>query len=650
MPVNGDDSREQSDGFSRRTLVKSAGALSAGSIVGLAGCTGNGNGGDGGDGGDGNGGGNGNGGGGNGGPSMLIMFMDKAVPSEVNFNPWNGGTDDMHRNVMFDYGAGYHQQADEWYNVLTESWEWPSTITQGNTLTINIHEDFTWHDGADYTATDFVGNLKLLDYFGDPVWDFISGAEAADDKTAELTLSTKVDPLLLEDNLFGGKRWMYRDDIFGEDLQALEEASTEEEQQQVMSDLTQRRITGDQALDMGLGCGPAKYSDADGTRLVLDIYDDYSNALGTTGDDFEYDQIVMKPIDTPQQRWQAIRNKEADVSQNASITNNQVTQLDQNDIDWINWIVQQRHTGRAITWNTRRKPFDNRKVRWALAYAINRELMVKGESYGEFMLAAADIPCGMSNFLTDKWLGDRKSDYMKFGKTGNREKATQILEEEGFTKGDQWWQRPNGETFQVNLKSPPYFQGRSQHFKQTLETFGVKVKIYNEESTTYEGQTVPNHTYDALHWWQGQVPPIPQVGYTTNMVSEAHLTAWPKNWDDDASENSYTIDVPPIGEPEGDLQEVDVQQLLIDLGRATSEDEKRPLLQKIAWVYNWNQDKTYDVVRNQAVPYTTDDWEWPSPAGDRGLEKSEYGVDQNPHMRIGNPQFWPIRAGFPKVK
>ncbi|WP_273837368.1 ABC transporter substrate-binding protein [Halococcus sp. PRR34] len=638
MPNSGKRSTRHSYEAKRRQILKSAGALSTIGAVGLAGCSGSGTSGN-----------NSSGSNGNGDPVSLRMFMDAVKPNEINFNPWNGGTDDLHRSLVFDFAAGYDQQGEKWHNVLIDNWEWPSTIKEGETVQVHIYDDFTWHDGTPYKAKDFVGNLELFKFYEDPLWEYISKAEATGEKTAELTLSTRVNPLLAEDMLFGGTRWMYRDDLFKENLNALKDANSDAERQSAMNDLTQQRITGRQMLDQGLGCGPLKYKASDATRLILEVYEDYSNPH-ITADDFEFDQVVMLPIDTPEKRWQRLTNKEADVSQNASITSKQVEQLDDNGNDWIDWIVQQRHTGRAITWNTRRKPFDNRRVRWALAHAINRELMVKGEAYGEFMLEAADVPCGMSNFLTDKWLGDRKGDYLKFGKTGNKDEASKLLKEEGFTKSGKWWKRPNGKVFQVNVKSPPYFSGRSQAFKQTLESFGVRVKIYNEESTTYEGQSVPNREYDALHYWQGQVPPLPTVGYRTNMISEAGITAWPNNWDDSRSEHEYKIEVPPIGEPNGKLSTVDVNQVITDLSRATTEDEQRPLLQKVAWVYNWNQDKTYDVVRNQAAPYTTDDWKWPQPSGDRGLSKDEYGVDQNPNMRIGNPQFWPIRVGYPKYK
>lgn len=442
---------------------------------------------------------------------------------------------------------------------------------------------------------------------------------------------------------------MYRDDIFKKNLDSIKSAKAGDQRQSAMNELSQKRFTGRQMREQGLGCGPLQYKAADATRLMLEVYQDYTNP-NITADDIEFDEVIMIPTDTPEGRWQDIMNKEADVAQNASITNKQVNQLENNNNNWINWIVQQRHTGRAVVWNTRRKPFDNRKVRWALAHAINRDLMLKGEAYGDFMLEAADIPCGLSNTLTDKWLGDKKNDYLSFSRNGDSQKASSLLKEEGFSKDGQWWKRPNGEVFQINIRSPPYFAGRSQSLKQALEPFGVRVKIYNEESTTYEGTTVPNREYDALHWWQGQVPPIPTVGYRTNMIAEAGITAWPMGWSDNGSNQEYKIEVPPIGEPDGKLSTVDVQKLITDLTRATSEDEQRPLLQKIAWVYNWNQDKTYDVVRNQAVPYTTDNWKWPQPSGDRGLNKEKYGVGQNPNMRIGNPQFWPIRAGFPKPK
>lgn len=128
-----------------------------------------------------------------------------------------------------------------------------------------------------------------------------------------------------------------------------------------------------------------------------------------------------------------------------------------------------------LKFNTEVKPFNNKKVRQALGYAINREEIIENVLQGGQQPAMANVPPTM--------IKESEKGYFK---DGDVKKAKQLLEEglkeEGFTGVDD----PNLPTFELAYNS----EGDHQKIMQAIQDMwnkelGIKTELTNEEWKVY---------------------------------------------------------------------------------------------------------------------------------------------------------------------
>ena len=53
------------------------------------------------------------------------------------------------------------------------------------------------------------------------------------------------------------------------------------------------------------------------------------------------------------------------------------------------------------------------------------------------------------------------------------------------------------------------------------------------------------------------------------------------------AEGLFTVEAPPIGDPDGSLQEYDVLHTALELERLADDDDYRESVQELAWIHNW---------------------------------------------------------------
>lgn len=119
----------------------------------------------------------------------------------------------------------------------------------------------------------------------------------------------------------------------------------------------------------GIGTGPFKYKSwTQNQRWIGDANKDYW-VKGTV----KLDQIIFRSIREDATRIAALQSGEVDVID--SLSGDQAAQLSQ---DPNLSVVRSPATNElAITFNVRREPFKNKDARWAVAYAIDKENIVK---------------------------------------------------------------------------------------------------------------------------------------------------------------------------------------------------------------------------------------------------------------------------------
>jgi len=134
--------------------------------------------------------------------------------------------------------------------------------------------------------------------------------------------------------------------------------------------------------------------------------------------------------------------------------------------------------GHALYFNCKKFPL---KVRWAIAYAINREEYYKvavewgPESINKVEWPVAISPVDVSRWLPKDWLNKYIDKYEY-----NPEKAEQLLKEAGYTKKNGVWYTPEGKKFSLNIYVPAGWTGwvpGAENIATQLKKFGIDAKV-----------------------------------------------------------------------------------------------------------------------------------------------------------------------------
>ncbi len=619
----------------RRRFLQGLGATG---LAGLAGCSGD-------SGENGNGDGNGNGNGQNSSNSEVFsMMMGGSRPDQMSWNPYGKNyIGDRLGNLVYEGLVKWNHASDEdddyWPQIL-EDFEFPETTGQGETVTLNIYPEYTWTDGSDYTSEDLVGQLELERYDGWGYWNFLEEAQAVDDYTVELTMSSNVDPQIFKNDFFefmGYHKAQFKYDVYGEYLEGIQESTTDEEKQIAREELSDYQITGAEANNLGIGLGPfSVYEDAATSRLVVSKYEDYTSPL-IDASDIPYDRTEGLPVDSPQEKIRAMQNRTIDAISNAEMTEEQYESLPEQ----YDSVPTPTSDGGVFVFNCRRPPLDNQKVRWALSnvFRANHDLLIQNLSYMSEMKPKTDVSTGLGRGYEthERWLDDVIDDFMWFD--GGEERAAELLREEGFTQEDGEWYLPNGDPFELEFKAATFHSDRTQTAAQVLSEFGIPTTPIVEEDTVWFSQTIENYEYDLTNWWGGQGNGIVYQGLNGLLRNEADLSAYlegvpsPAEWEEEMNEG-FVIELPSIGDPNGSREEFDIDETLQGLATAQSDDERREAIQQLAWAWNW-MDAYWGpwLVYQPSMFYNTDPWDWPSTDDDV--------------MNVVDVSYWPTRTGEP---
>lgn len=539
-----------------------------------------------------------------------LVTQEDAPPADLQWNEYNPTNYGLQISLaVFDPVAKYDPVNAEFVPYVFEDWS-----IEEESVTIELSEDFTWHNGEPVTADDVVTQLRLGKFFDYPTWDYASKVEAEGDYTVKISLQGPTNTQVLKHTVLSG-RLKQPHSVYGEKLADLRDASDEDEENQLLQELTDWR------LEEPVGSGPFKFASADAEEATLEHFEDHPVA-----GEINFPRIRYKNIPSSEGRIAALETGEIDFDATVTVS----PEVKEGFPDHLMEILRPAYAGGGLMFQHDHDVFGIREVRQAFAHVVDRD-QVAGNA-GPSLKVPVDVISGVSGIPFDhprNVLGDVLDEFDPY--EVDHEKAGSLLEEAGFQQDGGTWKKPDGDTLSVSITVPSAYSTwitGAQTLVGQLNEFGIEANTESVETTAFWGKIWPNGDYDlAIHRWGGYTP-YPYFSFRDLYASSASKKGF--NFPAEVS-------VPmPIGDATGSQETVNVEERVTELARTADPDAATDIVTELAWVTNQTLPTLPFMETFGHSWITTDDWE--TPAADDAVLRARY------------PPYWPIRLGKFKAK
>ena len=317
--------------------------------------------------------------------------------------------------------------------ALAKSWEVPP---DGLTYTFHLFEGVKWHDGRPFTANDVAWSLWNINRkYNGPAGGLLTAVElitATDDRTVVFKLKYPYPPLLKGLAYFNSSTILPK---------------------HIFDDGTDPRQHPNNYKP--IGTGPFKFVEyVKGSHVALEKNPDYH----FKGQPY-LDRLIFQIVPNPSARAIALEKGDIDLIPYYSMVLGEVDRLKQNEK--VEIAIQRRTIAGeylAII-NLRNPPFNNKLVRQALFYAIDREQLLVKAGFGFGKVSAGPISSEQLEFYTE-------------GKTYRYEPAMaeKLLDEAGYPK------KADGKRFAMRLNFDQK-EGPMNDVAQLLRVYFAKVGV-----------------------------------------------------------------------------------------------------------------------------------------------------------------------------
>ncbi|MFT9847736.1 ABC transporter substrate-binding protein [Aneurinibacillus sp. REN35] len=324
----------------------------------------------------------------------------------------------------------------------------------GKTYTFTLQPAAKFHDGSPLTSRDVIYSIERIrqEKVRAPQFAAVKSIEALDDHTVRFHLKEPVAPFLT---------------FLAYPMNAIVNQKVVEQH-------------GGSIDRVDAGSGPFKLVEwKKNQRLVLEKFSEYF----VQGRPY-LDRVIWRPIPDDTSRTTAMRNREIDVMLQTTLRdirkfhNNVGTEM--KSVTGTFW--------EYVGLNTSKGPLANRKVRQAIAWAVDRDAINKVVKFGK-----ADVLRG-GPLPKSHWAYSGVNVYPK----RDVEKAKQLLREAGYADG-----------FDVTLKVSPKKEqtDAAQMVKQELQEVGIRVKVLVQEPSVFFDAIGKKDFEMAVVGWVGFVDP-----------------------------------------------------------------------------------------------------------------------------------------------
>lgn len=475
-----------------------------------------------------------------------------------------------------------------------------SASLDGATATWEFREGIPFTNGEEVNAESWDIEATLRQAQNHPLFQLVESTEVVDTYTYEFHLENEVTEAFWNNPVHRQLDGAFTPPgIYGEYKERLDDATTDDERNSVIQDFTTLRI--DPGPDGGFPntSSPFRVKELTTQYEDYEVRDDHPDA-----ELFNYDTVRLWYQDVSKQ-VEEFTNGNIDLL-NKSCCGFWTAQERSNWPDEISSYSWKRAKYNVIAFNLQHEWFGNRKIRQAIAYILDREEMSIGTWGAELGPEAyPERLHGLNSITWNNWK-DELSDinYIDYGVNSRPDEAASLLEEVGWSKSGNRWTDENGEAVTWSF----IIQGGSAQ-----QSFGdIAVSQLNEFGITTEGTRV-----DDVGSTTGDM-----IGGPSHMTTNAGggrgsadvIATMDDSWSgrEGIDPNiSDTVMVPmPIGNPDGDLQEVDPEDWTTQLA-STNRADRVEAVRMLTWMHNVYIPMLPTVSGFTAFYLWTDRWEIP---------------------------------------
>jgi peptide/nickel transport system substrate-binding protein len=394
-----------------------------------------------------------------------------------DFNPFNGAVTGLSDGILYEPLVYDNLLNDQKTPLLASEYKWNSDNTQ---LTFTIRSGVQWSDGQPFSADDVVFTFNLLKQFPaidlQSVWSLLSTVTKSGDNQVVLTFTQAAAPAFYQvaDQV----------DIVPQHIwSSFKDPST-------------------QVVNNPVGTGPFTLGQCTPQNIS------YSRNPNYWQKGRPYIQTVNYPAFTdndPANQYLAAGQAQWGGQFIPNIQSYYVQKDPAHNHYWFPPIANV-----DLWFNTTRAPFDNKAVRQAFAFAINRSDV---SQKGEFGYEPAGNQTGVLLPTFKDWYDQSTAD--KYGYKFDSGKAQSMLQSASF---------PTGKTFNIiTIAGYTDWDASLQVIQDNLKSVGVNVKIVDQSSDDYFNNLFTGN-FD-LAYGELNAPPGPNPYYELRNSIDSATTA-----------------------------------------------------------------------------------------------------------------------------
>lgn len=418
-------------------------------------------------------------------PAHGGQYLEAVVGSPLRVNPLYTAFNDVDKDLASLVFSGLTRLGPDGTVLpdLAESWE---VSPDARVYTFHLRQDITWHDGVPFTADDVIFTWSALsdrDFKGEPslgeFWRQV-GCTKEDDFTVVYELPQPFAPFLAHTTI--GILPRHRlEDLSAEGLFI----APFNEQPIGTGPFILRALDSQRAL---LESNPSYHR---GEPLIAEIelrfFRDYSSAASALQDE-RVQGLFVGPEAGP------------DILEQLG----QETRLQR--------LASRRNSYTLLYLNTRMPPLDDRSVRQALIYALDRETIVADRLYGRAQLADNPIVPGTWAYSAD--IGRYRYD---------PERARSLLEESGWQINSRGVLEKEGRELRLEIltDNDPERVAISQEIANQLGAVGVDTSLESQAgSDLVRNFLLPRSFQAVIYGWDQGYDPDPYPAWHSSQTQE----------------------------------------------------------------------------------------------------------------------------------